>query len=279
MNCREIMGYHSKSFSFATRYLSEQQRDSVAAIYAFARYVDDIVDDKVIPKFAINQNLDNIKSMLEHISEEDMLENPILIALEDTIERYHIPINYLHELIEGVRMDLNITEFVSMEELDLYCYRVASIIGVLSCYIFGVTHEIALEHAIELGKAMQITNILRDISYDFNIGRIYLPKVLRDKYQLKIEDIAMKKVTPPLISLMKAEIKRARMLYKEGEKGLPYLPKEAKFTVKLASRVYAGILSEIEKLNYNIYDNRAVLPKWKKIIIAFKIRIENFFER
>lgn len=275
--CWEIMAYHSKSFSFANRFLNDEERLSVGAFYAFARYVDNLVDDKLLPMWVINDKLDELKEKLSNITQADKDENIIFYALDDTIQKYNIPIRYFHDLIEGVRMDLNITEFKTMAELDLYCYRVASVIGIVSCYIFGVDNPVALGHASELGKAMQITNILRDIGEDFERGRIYLPKELRDKYNVEVTDLADDEVNENLQALIAAEIKRARELYRSGSAGYQFLPNSALFTVKLAADVYSEILSEIEKLDYQVFDTRAFVSRSKKLRIASKLRVLHFF--
>jgi 15-cis-phytoene synthase len=277
-DCWNIMVYHSKSFSFANKFLNTEQRLSVSALYAFARYVDNLVDDKILPIWVVNDKLDELKSILTNISSEDKEENPIFYALDDTIQKFDIPIKYLYDLIEGVRMDLNITEFQTMKQLDLYCYRVASVIGIISCHIFGVTNSVALGHASELGIAMQITNILRDINEDFQRGRIYLPKELRDKYGVSVLDLASENVSVNLKNLIKAEINRARRLYANGSRGYQYLPNNALFTVKLAADVYSEILTEIEKMNYEVLQSRAFVSKSKKLKIASKLRLVYFFQ-
>jgi len=268
---------NSKSFTFASQYLSEEQKKSVGALYAYCRFTDDIVDEVWLPDSIKAERLDKLEAQIRDLENLQFTGNPILYALQDTVRKYDIPKKYLIELIEGVRMDLKINEYETVQQLDLYCYRVASIVGILMCYIFGSTSEIALERAADLGRAMQITNILRDISRDFEMGRIYLPRELREKFNVTIDDLVLKEESQGLVDLIKHEINRAREYYKLGKKGIIYLPDGADFTIEVASSVYAAILDEIERMDYNVLNNRAFVSKPRKIWIAAKLKLKRFY--
>lgn len=275
--CYQTMATNSKSFTFASQYLDEEQKRSVAALYAYCRFTDDIVDEVWLPDQIKADKLDTLQSQIENIEHIDFTGNPILIALCDTVMKYKIPKEYLIELIEGVRMDLEINEFENTDQLDLYCYRVASIVGIMMCYIFGVTSEIALSRAADLGKGMQITNILRDISRDFEMGRIYLPRNLREQYGVTINDLVLKNESEGLIELIKHESSRAKKFYERGKEGIMYLPEGADFTVKVASAVYSEILNEIKRMDYKVLTRRAVVSKPRKIWIALKLKFRRFY--
>lgn len=264
---------NSKSFSFASQYLDEERKKSVGALYAYCRYTDDLVDESWLPNETKREKLDELEYIIQNIETVTIPDNPILLALRDTVMKYDIPKPYLIELIEGVRMDLDTQEYETVEQLNLYCYRVASVVGILMCYIFGSTSQEALNRAADLGMAMQITNILRDIARDFEMGRIYLPRELREKYTISIEDLAFKNESQNLVNLMKEEIARARHYYKLGEKGLIYLPTGVDFTIEVASKVYAGILSRIEQMSYKVLTSRAVVPKWRKLLTVMRIKL------
>jgi phytoene synthase len=273
------MAKNSKSFTFASQYLNEEQKRSVAALYAYCRYADDIADEVWLPNKIKDHKLKKLEKQIENIEYLEFEGNPIMYALKDTVLKYNIPKEYLLELIKGVRMDFEINDYDTVEQLNLYCYRVASVVGIMMCYIFGSTSDEALARAADLGIAMQITNILRDIARDFEMGRIYLPKELRDKHGVSVDDLALKQESGQLIELIKAEIIRARNYYSLGEQGIIYLPDGADFTIKVASSVYSAILNQIEDMEYNILTNRAVVPKYKKMWIAAKLKLKRMYFR
>ena len=190
--CLDWMQEHSKSFYFASRFLPEDQRKSVAALYAVCRLSDDIVDEapENITVDQINFELDQLKQTISKLASGYTSRNPILHAFGDTLRQHQIPVTYMHELIEGVRMDLTKFEYYSEDELDLYMYRVASTVGLMMTHIFvNNPAPRTLARAADLGKAMQLTNILRDIKEDFLKGRIYLPEETRNDYQITPEDL------------------------------------------------------------------------------------------
>jgi len=170
--CMEWMSEHSKSFYFASRFLPEDQRKSVAALYAVCRLSDDIVDEapEGITIDQINFELDQLKKTISKLSNGYTSTNPILHAFGDTLRKHNIPVEYMHELIEGVRMDLTKKEYYSEDELDLYMFRVASTVGLMMTHIFIQNpRKQTLARAADLGRAMQLTNILRDIKEDFGM--------------------------------------------------------------------------------------------------------------
>jgi phytoene synthase len=275
--CLDWMAEHSKSFYFASRFLPENQRKSVAALYAVCRLSDDIVDEapEGITVDQINEELDKLKLTMTKLANGYSSTIPILHAFGDTIRRHEIPIKYIHELIEGVRMDLNKKEYYSEDELDLYMFRVASTVGLMMTHIFiknPARHILA--RAADLGKAMQLTNILRDIKEDFVRGRIYLPENTRNDYQVTFGDLNSDKVDENLKSLIRYESERAKALYKLADLGIEELPPAGAYTVKVASAVYGEILNEIKRLDYQILDQRAVVSKFRKIILAVKVRLQ-----
>ncbi|UCG03764.1 MAG: phytoene/squalene synthase family protein [Candidatus Heimdallarchaeota archaeon] len=275
--CLEWMAVHSKSFYFASRFLPQEQRKSVAALYAFCRLADDIVDEA--PEGTtieeINVELDKLKTTASQLVSGYTSTLPILQAFRDTIRKHNIPLKYIHELIEGVRMDLTKKEYQTDEELDLYMYRVASTVGLMMTHIFmenPAPHTLA--RAADLGKAMQLTNILRDVKEDYERGRIYLPKFTCDTYNVTEADFQKDEVRENLKSLIRYESTRAKGYYKQADLGIEELPPAAAYTVKVASRVYGEILNEIRRRDYQILKQRAVVSKFRKILLASKVRLE-----
>ena len=265
---------HAKSFHFASRYLNEEERKSIAALYAFCRLTDDFADETDLTKEEIEIELDTLDDIIDSMAEGVVFDHPLLRAFGDTMVKYNIPTRYLHELVEGVRMDLNIVDVKTVEELNKYCYHVASTVGILMCHIWGATDEFTLEKASDLGRALQITNILRDIAEDYKNGRIYIPHEIRDKFHVSRDDFENKTVNSNFRLMIRHEIHRARSIYSLAEVGYSGLPPAAAFTVRVAGRVYSEIMREIEKMDYKIWSKRAVVPKWKKLWIAYQCRKE-----
>ncbi len=272
--CMNLFSLHAKSFHFASRYLDAEQRRSTAALYSFCRLVDDFADEIDLPKAELERELDHLDYIIDRLSDGEVIHHPILHAFGDTMTRYEIPTRYLHELVEGVRMDINLTEIKTVKELDSYCYHVASTVGILMCHVWGVDGKETLDRAADLGHAMQITNILRDIKEDYVNSRIYLPAETRMDFRVRKADFEAVEPSANLKWLIKHEIGRARSLYARAEIGIRDLPPAPAFTVKVAARVYSEILNEIEGMDYNVLTKRAVVPKWKKLLIAYRLRRE-----
>jgi phytoene synthase len=178
-------------------------------------------------------------------------------------------------LIEGVRMDLTKKEYYTNEELDLYCYRVASTIGLMMVHIMMENPEgHVIARAKDLGLAMQLTNILRDIKEDYLKGRIYLPYETREQYGITETELQGSQITQNFRKMLQYEIERAKGLYRVAEFGIYDLPKESQFTILIASRVYGDILNQIKRNNYNVLSTRAVVSKPRKLYIFIKTKIE-----
>ncbi len=272
--CMGLFGKHAKSFHFASRYLETDQRRSIAALYGFCRLADDFVDEADMKPSQIDTELNVLTDIVLRLSEGESFNHPIFQAFGDTLVKYQIPVQYLNELIEGVRMDVHQKEIKNQQELDLYCFRVASTVGLTMCHIWRSIHPETLQRASELGIAMQQTNILRDIAEDYDKGRIYIPLETRKKFRVSVDDFEARQITPNFRFLLKHEIANARANYASAEIGMMDLPPAAAFTVKVASRVYGNILNQIEKMDYQVFKARAVVPKWKKLWIAYQCRRE-----
>ncbi|MGI8468217.1 MAG: phytoene/squalene synthase family protein [Pyrinomonadaceae bacterium] len=187
------------------------------------------------------------------------------------LKTYKIPQNLPLELTRGVLMDTHIKRYETFAELYVYCYRVASTVGLMSSEIFGYEKPETLEFAEALGIAMQLTNILRDVKEDAAMNRIYLPQEDLRKFDVSEKQIFANRTDEDFIRLMKFEIERAREFYHKAERGIPLLEKETRLTVLLASRLYAKILDEIEKQNYDVFTRRSRTTKLQKILAIPRI--------
>lgn len=286
--CRSVTKNHAKSFYFASSFLPKLKQKAVFPIYAFCRHVDDEIDeigdgDEAKAIEAVErwkQNLEEIYSQIDtdkhglKAKNQNLKTNHqklVFIAWQDLLKTYKIPQNLPLELIQGVLMDTNIKRYETFEELYVYCYRVASTVGLMSSEILGYSDKIALEYAEAMGIAMQLTNILRDIKEDAAMNRIYLPQEDLKRFNVSEAQIFANEFDENFKTMMKFQVERAREYYAKGEKGIPLLEKDSRFTVLLASRIYAKILDEIEKQNYNIFTKRAHTTKSQKLLSIPKI--------
>ena len=287
--CENITRRHAKSFYFAAKFLPKPKQKAVYPIYALCRHVDDEIDE--ITK---GNESDAIRAVekwhrkLEEVFEakwqkakgtgknEDQKpktknQNLVLTAWRDLLEAHKIPQNLPLELMQGVLMDTHTKRYETFDELYVYCYRVASTVGLMSSEILGYSDKIALRYAKALGIAMQLTNILRDVKEDAAMGRIYLPQDELRKFKVSEEQILEGEVNNNFVEMMRFQIQRARDYYRTGEKGISLLEKDSRLTVLLASRIYAQILDKIERQNYDVFTRRAHTNFPQKIFSIPKI--------
>jgi 15-cis-phytoene synthase len=273
--CRQITKKHAKTFYFSARFLRAHKRKPIYALYALCRLVDDEVDAAEVKneQDAINA-VENWKALLDEIYSEfpsskfqvpssknelrvTNYQRPVLIAWKDMLKTYSIKQELPLELMRGVLMDTHIKRYETWEELYVYCYRVASTVGLMSSEIFGYEKPETLDYAEALGIAMQLTNILRDVREDAAMGRIYLPQEDLRRFNVSEEQIFAGRIDANFIALINFEIERARHYYQQAELGIPLLERDARFTVLLAARVYGAILQEIERQNHDVFSRRA----------------------
>lgn len=257
--CEQIIRRHSKSFFFSTQFLPPAQRQAVRTLYAFCRTTDDTVD---------MAESDPARALAEwvRIARRPRFDtsHPVLLAWADTCQRYNLAPSLIDELLAGVAMDLTISRYTTFADLWLYCYRVASVVGLLVIGITGAAPG-AQPYAIKLGVALQLTNILRDIGEDADRQRVYLPEDELARFGLTADDILARVYDERFIRLMQFQIARARQLYAESWPGIALLPPEVRLAIAAAARVYSGILDKIEQNQYNSYTRRVYVPLREKI--------------
>ncbi len=280
--CESVTKIHAKSFYFAAKFLPKIKQRAVYPIYAFCRHVDDEIDEigegdereairaverwkADLEELYFNAKPQSNKGAKEEIYLQTANRKLVFTAWKDLLETYKIPQNFPLELIQGVLMDTNIKRYETFEELYIYCYRVASTVGLMSSEILGYADKIALEYAEAMGIGMQLTNILRDVKEDAAMGRIYLPQEDLLRFKISEEQIFANEFDENFAEMMKFQVERAREYYRKGEKGIALLEKDSRFTILLASRIYAKILDEIEKQHYNVFIRRAHTTKRQKI--------------
>ena len=183
-------------------------------------------------------------------------------------KHYAIPKEHPLDLIEGVRMDIHKNRYQSFDELYLFAYRVAGVVGLMMTPLLGYKNPDALIHAEKLGIAMQLTNILRDIKEDKDMDRIYLPLDELKQFNVSVDDLFAERMTDEMFQFMKFQIDRAHYYYNEADKGTKMLDKDAQFAIYSASKIYRGILRKIEIRNYNPFLGRVFVPQSKKAQIV-----------
>lgn len=270
--CRQIAKHHAKTFYLATLFLSKQQRKPIFAMYALLRTVDDLVDmaeDKInngsLSRSELSVMMENWKTRLRQCYDGDHNNDPIMMGWQDTLKHFTIPIELPLDLMDGVAMDIDFKPFETFDDLYIYCYKVASVVGLMCSEIFGYSDKKALEHAIELGIAMQLTNILRDIGEDIDRGRIYLPLEDLNRFGYTRQQFMKKEMNDNFIALIRFQIERARNYYRQSEQGIPMLQKNSRFAVMVSSLNYSAILKTIEKNGYDVFSQRAYRSFYQKI--------------
>ena len=258
----------SKSFFFATRFFPPDLARAAHAVYWFCRYTDDLVDECETLEQG-RWDLEAWTDALRHgINEDGNSDHPVLRVFLHTAAQYRIPLEYAFDLIDGMRMDLNGTRYRNFEELRLFCYRVASVVGLMMCCVIGFEDEEdrarALPHAIDLGIAMQLTNILRDVGEDLERGRIYLPFDEMAQFGYSEDQLKANIRNDSFGRLMKFQVERAREYYARGNAGIGMLNKRGRFAVKVASDVYREILVRVEKSDFCVFEQRAIVPSAQK---------------
>jgi phytoene synthase len=274
--CRQLTRHHAKSFYFASHVLPSQKRNDAYAVYAFCRHVDDQVDLAPDEKARLRAIADLTHLLNAAYSAEECTDClvrslPWLTAFRETIHRRAIPAIYFEDLLQGVEMDRGQVRLQTWEELDLYCYRVASVVGLIMVHVLTEPSPELLRPARDLGTAMQLTNILRDIAEDWRRDRIYLPAVEMEKFGLTADDIAKERMSEPFRAMMRFQIGRARAYYDRAEPGIIELPADgSRFCARLMKSIYGAILSEIERADYNVFRGRVKTSFARKLGLAIR---------
>jgi len=269
--CREITRTASKTFFLASLFLAPEKRRAVWAVYAFCRTADDLVDT-TRPASERLSRIDELERKLLAATSGHVRE-PIFAAYADASRRFNIPLEPALALLRGARMDVTVRRYATFDELCDYCYHVASTVGLLVSPILGYASPEALHYGVTLGRAMQLTNILRDVGEDALMGRIYLPVEDLARFGYAEDNVFEKVVDERFIALMAFQISRVREIYEAAEPGIAMLSPESRYTVRLALSLYRRILRAIELNEYNVYTRRAYVPLSAKIVTALSVAL------
>ena len=273
--------HHAKTFYFASHVLPAQKRSDAYAVYAFCRYVDDQIDlapDETARREAFSR-LQRLLQAAYEPAAESTRETELLPwwpAYLETIQRRAIPQNYFQDLLAGVEMDRGQVRIKTWEELETYCYHVASVVGLIMVHVLTEPSPELLKPARDLGTAMQLTNILRDIREDWERDRLYLPLIELEKFGLKPDDIAVHRMSGSFRDMMRFQIGRARAYYSYAEPGIAALPNDgSRFCARLMSTVYGAILDEIERADYEVYRGRVRVSFARKLWLSLRSLRQN----
>lgn len=248
--------------------LPREKRDEMSALYAFCREVDDVADEESIP---VEVRRAKLQAWREDVAKACTCGRPEFAVnreLQPVIQRRNLPFDLFDELIKGVEMDLDIKRYETLADLEQYCYRVASVVGLLSIEIFGYTHAACREYAVYLGKALQLTNILRDVRNDAQRGRIYLPLTECRRFGVDPEEILQGLYNEKYARLAEHLAAVAKEFYRKAREVLPPADRQSMATAELMGSVYWKLLRKLEQRRFNVFDRGETrLNKLQKIFL------------
>jgi len=266
--CQQKTAKSGSSFYYSFLFLPPIKRKAITAVYAFCREVDDIVDECTNPEIA-QQKLEWWQTEISRLYQQQAL-HPVTKALSDTLKNFDIPEEYFLEIIDGMKMDLHIHRYQTFSELSLYCYRVASVVGLIAAEIFGYQDKQTLKYAHNLGMAFQLTNILRDVQEDAQRNRIYIPLDELQQFSVTEQDLLTKFSNDNCIQLFEHQAIRAHQYYNKAMSLLPEQDRYQQCTGIIMSEIYKTTLEKIQRENYTVLEKRTSLPAIRKLWIAWR---------
>jgi len=264
--CQDRAAASGSSFYYSFLFLPPERRRAITALYAFCREVDDVVDECQDPSIA-QSKLDWWRSEVVAIG-DGRPAHPVSQALAEVGRDYDLPAEQLLEIIDGMEMDLQQARYADFRGLQLYCYRVASVVGLLSAGIFGYTDRQTLKYAHDLGMAFQLTNIIRDVGEDARRGRIYLPVDELQQFGVPARDLFEARHTPAFVQLMEFQYQRAESFYDKAFAQLPAADRKSQRPGLVMAAIYRTLLAEIRADGFQVLDRRTSLTPLRKIWLA-----------
>lgn len=267
--CQDRTAKSGSSFTASFRFLPPERRRAITAFYAFCREVDDVVDETPDMVQAAAQ-LAWWREEVERIASGEP-QHPVGQALQSVCRQFSLPKEHLLEIINGMEMDLEQRRYANFEELQLYCYRVASVVGLVAAEIFGIQdRQHTRQYALDLGMAFQLTNIIRDVGEDAQRGRIYLPVDELAKFGVSTDDLLAGRYSEAFVTLMRFQTERAESYYAKALSELPAIDRKAQRPGLVMAAVYHAVLQKIKKENFRVLDQRVSLSSFKKLWLAWK---------
>lgn len=269
-SAKDIAKNSKSSFYYAFNLLPNEKRDAMNTVYAFCRQTDDIIDEGNEPDDLKYEKLRKWRIEFEKAFNGHS-EYMLLNKLGTTISKFNIPLDPFFELIKGMEMDLQKNRYTSFDDLQLYCYRVASTVGLMCIEIFGYKHASTKDFAINLGIALQLTNILRDISKDAEKGRIYLPQQDLKTFNYTEQELLEKIYNDNFSDLMRYEVSRARNYFYQATSSLNLEDKKTMFAARAMQHIYSKMLDKIDDANYDVFNNNIKVSGVEKVGIALGV--------
>lgn len=280
--CKGITRSAAKNFYYAFLVLPRRKREALCAVYAFMRRCDDITDDPSLSFAERRQKLDSWLHALHRAQQGQPTDDAILLALTDAQRRFTIPAGLLDELAHGTAMDIEESEalqsntpglnveYKTFEDLRLYCYRVASVVGLVCIHVFGYRDPAAEALAENTGLAFQLTNIIRDVKEDASLGRVYFPEEDLAKFGLTVQDVMTPSDPARLRPLLALEADRARENYKSGDELINYISEDSQPALWVLVNIYRSLLEKIALKQYDVFSAKVSLTTWEKLKILGK---------
>ena len=272
--CKRLNSLHGKTYYLATLLLPKAKRPHVHALYGFARYADEIVDD-LSSTLSPTEKSDVLRRWSDQLLQDianGRSHDHIGRALVDTVQRFNIPISYFEAFLHSMAMDLTVTSYEKYEDLMEYVYGSAAVIGLQMVHVLGTVKDKksdALIPAEKLGIAFQLANFIRDVGEDLDRGRVYLPLQELKQYGVSREMLEKRVLTPQIIEALKFQIARVKSLQQEANAGIELLSPDSRPCIRAASELYCGIVDEVEKIDYNVFEKRAKTSTFRRASVAF----------
>lgn len=270
--CRDIARKRAKNFYYSFLLLEKAQRNAMCAIYAFMRHCDDLSDDPASSDRAqLQQSIAVWRIQLDRaLAGHFDTDDPIWPAFHDSVKRYAIPHRFFHEMIDGITSDIEPRQMQTFDELYRYCYQVASVVGLTVIHIFGFHSVRALLLAEKCGIAFQLTNIMRDVREDAELGRVYLPAEDLHRFGVSVQQLQSGVEDEPFRELMRFEAKRARACYEESAPLLKLIQPKSRRSLWALREIYLRLLARIDKSNYSVLSRRINVPTHTKILLLLR---------
>jgi phytoene synthase len=250
---RTITRKSASNLALAFVLLPKAKRDGMSALYAFCREVDDVADNESLPVSQRREQLAAWRTDIRRACGTETPQFPVNRELQPVIRHYHLPFEHFDALLQGVEMDLDIKRYEGYEQLELYCYRVASVVGLLSIEVFGYQDPACRDYAVCLGKALQLTNILRDVRSDAQRGRIYLPLSELARFKVSPDEILRLEYSPRFFELGNSVAQRARHFYRLAHETLPTADRRSMVAAELMGSVYWRLLRKLERQRFHVF--------------------------
>jgi len=268
--CRELNARHGKTYYLATLLLPPAKRPYVHALYGFARYADDIVDD-INSNRSLQQRSDALASLSNRFFSDlarGRSDDNVCRAVIDTVHRWQIPHAHFEAFLNSMSMDLNVSEYQTYDDLYTYVYGSAAVIGLQMVPILEPSSPKALSSATDLGVAFQLANFVRDVGEDLQRGRVYLPMQEVESFGLTRADLERRVVDDRLRHLLDHQIARVRMLAARARQGIDLLHPTSRPCIEAARVLYCGIVDEVERIDYDVFAKRATVPMRRRLSVA-----------